>query len=630
MRIKLFSAAITLGLILSLCLTASTQVSAAGLTWYVDDGGSDVTGDGSSGNPWATIQHAIDDAGVTNDDTIIVGDGTYAENVTVDKELVIQSQNGAASTVLTAAAGTTIAITITADNVTITGFTISGGDLISPAISLDGDAGDHVTGCTINNNICREKVFGIILEYADNNTISANDCNGNSLGIILFDSTSNLITGNSCMNGVATEAVVSGITLNASSDNTVSDNRCNRNGNGITIESGCYNNNISNNYCADNSQMGGGWFDIVTGYGIFISGPAENNHIYGNTCGRYHDDETGTDYDENEKSGICLSDYLSDPANNNIIAGNTCNYNLQSGITLDFDENYNTGNILMGNTCNNNDRGISVSHSHYTVIFNNGLANNINYGIYVTGDDAEGNMAICNTITGNPYGIYATTDVTGSGIFIHSNNIFGNTIYGVYNQDSESNAIDINACNNWWGDASGPDDDAGGNPGGTGDKVSTYVNCGEWAENEKDVPEILTTMETTTSTTTRTSTTTSTSVSTSTQTNIQTQTEIDTVTIIITADGTITTLLVTTTVSGTTTETTSLPGSTMTFTYSSTITSTQSGTTTTTTTAVPPSVTLTTTLTITDETIDWTITIILTICGLLTGGIITAIIIRKK
>lgn len=46
--------------------------------YYVRTNGNDSTGDGSTGTPWLTIKKAV--ATVTNGDTILVGDGTYAEN----------------------------------------------------------------------------------------------------------------------------------------------------------------------------------------------------------------------------------------------------------------------------------------------------------------------------------------------------------------------------------------------------------------------------------------------------------------------------------------------------------------------------------------------------------------------
>jgi len=45
--------------------------------YYVSTTGSDLTGDGSAGNPWATIQHAI--AQVSDTDTIHLASGTYVE-----------------------------------------------------------------------------------------------------------------------------------------------------------------------------------------------------------------------------------------------------------------------------------------------------------------------------------------------------------------------------------------------------------------------------------------------------------------------------------------------------------------------------------------------------------------------
>jgi hypothetical protein len=44
-------------------------------TYYVDVAGDDGTGDGSSGNPWATLAHAIDNSII--DDTIIMNAGTH-------------------------------------------------------------------------------------------------------------------------------------------------------------------------------------------------------------------------------------------------------------------------------------------------------------------------------------------------------------------------------------------------------------------------------------------------------------------------------------------------------------------------------------------------------------------------
>ena len=51
----------------------------AGRTWHIATTGSDITGDGSETQPFATIQHGIDSA--ENDDTVLVHPGVYTENI---------------------------------------------------------------------------------------------------------------------------------------------------------------------------------------------------------------------------------------------------------------------------------------------------------------------------------------------------------------------------------------------------------------------------------------------------------------------------------------------------------------------------------------------------------------------
>ena len=48
-------------------------------TWHVATYGSDVTGDGSEANPFATIQHGIDVA--SQGDTVLAHPGVYRENI---------------------------------------------------------------------------------------------------------------------------------------------------------------------------------------------------------------------------------------------------------------------------------------------------------------------------------------------------------------------------------------------------------------------------------------------------------------------------------------------------------------------------------------------------------------------
>jgi len=58
-----------------LMLTLVIATPALANTWFVATNGSDTSGDGSSGNPWASITHAVDNAG--DGDEVIVRPGTY-------------------------------------------------------------------------------------------------------------------------------------------------------------------------------------------------------------------------------------------------------------------------------------------------------------------------------------------------------------------------------------------------------------------------------------------------------------------------------------------------------------------------------------------------------------------------
>ena len=94
---------------------------------------------------------------------------------------------------------------------------------------------------------------------------------------------------------------------------------------------------------------------------------------------------------------------------------------------------------------------------------------------FLYGDD--GGKIFCNTIT-NSAGSALRLGNPGSSLTVSTNlkyndnniqgNLFGLRIHpGSY--DTSGGRLD--ATNNWWGSATGPDDVQGGNPGGTGDKI---------------------------------------------------------------------------------------------------------------------------------------------------------------
>ena len=97
---------------------------------------------------YPTIQAAVTAA--SPGDEIIVAAGSYGEIVTIDKALTLRSSAGAASTVLNGG------ITVSANNVTIEGFTVNDG------ASMGENAGIYIVASTSGHTI-----IGNILNLCD-------------------------------------------------------------------------------------------------------------------------------------------------------------------------------------------------------------------------------------------------------------------------------------------------------------------------------------------------------------------------------------------------------------------------------------------------------------------------------
>ncbi len=105
-----------------------------GNIWYVSTGGSDGIGNGSRGNPFRTIQYAVDLS--FSGDTIVVGNGTYGENVIVPGKSIVLTSNSLFSedtldiknTVIDGNSAYTVITLVGCDSLTtLTGFTIRNG-----------------------------------------------------------------------------------------------------------------------------------------------------------------------------------------------------------------------------------------------------------------------------------------------------------------------------------------------------------------------------------------------------------------------------------------------------------------------------------------------------------------------
>ncbi len=140
-----------------------------------------------------TIQAAVDAA--SPDDTIIVIDGAYIENVEIDKSLTIKSENGAEKTIVQAANSEYHVFDVIADYVNISGLTIMGARGKRGSIAgINICQFDH---CIISDNNISENSYGIVLRYSNNNTITKNNIGWNEYyGIDLTDSNNNIVMKN--------------------------------------------------------------------------------------------------------------------------------------------------------------------------------------------------------------------------------------------------------------------------------------------------------------------------------------------------------------------------------------------------------------------------------------------------
>ena len=147
--------------------------------------------DGATFNASNTpIQHAINNASAG--ETICVKDGSYNENVDVNKRLTIRSENSSANCIVNATDSGDHVFHVKANWVNISGFTVQ-------KATGGGKAGIYlgsVNYCNISDNNVMNSYYGIYLHSSSDNRLANNTVNSNDYGIWLLSSSSNLIYNN--------------------------------------------------------------------------------------------------------------------------------------------------------------------------------------------------------------------------------------------------------------------------------------------------------------------------------------------------------------------------------------------------------------------------------------------------
>ena len=408
---------------------------------------------------YTTIQSGIDAA--NSGDIVYVYNGTYYENVIVNKTLSLVGESRNTTTIDGGANGD--AVNVTEDWVNLTGFLVKAG-LGNAGILLY-----HVKNCNISFNNVRGTSVGISIEYSDDNHITNNTVSNNSYGIYV-EYSDHIILSNNTVSGSFWYGLVSEWSNESTFvDNTVVFGELYGMSFWLTNDSTISNNNVSSNK-----------------YDGFEFYECSNNTLDGNYASSNENFGMNLDFSsyfivtDNEliENGVALGGDLLEHWNTHIIdVTNTVNgkplyyWKNRTGGTVPLG----AGEVILANstgvsvnnqTLYNCSIGVELGFSHGNTLVDNNISDDTDrYGIYSWASDHNvyadndflgARMAILlassdnNTISGN-----TINSSLGGGIilpFSDSNDVFGNNIsgsgYGIETELSNDNFISGNNVSN--------------------------------------------------------------------------------------------------------------------------------------------------------------------------------------
>lgn len=432
-------------------------VAVAQTTYYVSSGES--------------IQAAIDAA--SPGDTIRVYPGTYAESITINKQLTVESRDGPEVTIIDRGRINTTLVSITADGVTFSGFTVQ-----------NARSGIRVGS---SNNTIADNVIADISYWSTEIRGTGNHLEGNIIrdqgswgterqprGLFIYGAENVTARNNQLINAGlsfqdALDPLHKWLSHDIDESNTVNGKPIiywtQRTGETVPGNAGtvwlidCHNVTVENLDLRD------------TETGIYVAYGA-NNTIWNNTLG-FGDAilcRSGGQWNIGWRGIIVRA------SDGNTISGNTV-AKARGGIEV---RNQGYGNTISGNTVSGSREGIVGYSCNATTISGNSVSDSQD-GVLLWGTVKNGTIKD-NFIFDNGNGIH----FAHSGVFENNtvvrNNITGNGTFGV-RVTGEST---VDARLNWWGDASGPEHAT--NPDGTGDAVSDNVLFDPWLSAPFDEP----------------------------------------------------------------------------------------------------------------------------------------------
>jgi len=413
---------------------------------------------------FSSIQSAIDYASVG--DTIFVRNGTYYENVMVNKKVSLVG-DGRQDTFIDGNGSGTI-IKVTADNVAITGFTIRNGGaepdesgiyVESSYCSITGNtiSGNGLTGVYLNsssgcflgeNTIADNSGEGVMLFYSSNNTCVGNTVTHNNVGFWLISSPRNNLSHNTMI-----ENRNGGVNLFYSSVNTLANNIITDNDNyGLVLDYSSENNTVTSNVVTGNNGTG-------VMLGSAFGSTLRNNSMAGNR------------YNFHKVLAANMQDYIVDVDASNTVNRKPIYYLInEKTLELNFTINPNLGYLALINCTNitvedinltENGQGLllafsrecnltrlSILNNHFGVQLYSSIRNCIT-ACHISNNSADGvtldycsvdNMVSGNTITNNSIGLYVVHSGTNNNT-IANNNVINNDRGVRINSYPENNTV---------------------------------------------------------------------------------------------------------------------------------------------------------------------------------------------
>ena len=383
-----------------------------------------------TGINYTTIQEAINAPETDEGHTIFVEEGIYYENVIVNKSISVLGEDKSVTVV--DGNGTGTAITITHNNVTITGFMIqrSGSSLSDCGVYLD-----HASNCNISGNNIADNYNGVYLYGSSDNIVSRNNVTGNDYdGISLQHSSKNDISGNNMADNY------NGVYFYESSDNTISRNNITENKlNGVYL-SASSGNIVSRNNIIRNTYDG-----------ICIQYSSKNgiskNDMANNLNGVYFYESSDNTISQNNMANSVNGVYLYG-SSDNIVSRNNITGNTYDGI---YFFRYSDCNMIFENNIANNLNGIYPYRSSHNTIFHNNFINNTNQVLLRPGDANAWDDGVPSG--GNYWSNYTGDDLDHDGIGdswheIDENNIDHYPLMGMFSSFNTSYGCAVDFVSN--------------------------------------------------------------------------------------------------------------------------------------------------------------------------------------